>query len=143
MQGERGNRGGALQFRPFHIPWVGAICDLVEEHCTRFCVLPVVNHFNNIYSFRKWKGGQKVQIARMRYRTAKTAVLSVPRDEIVFWWPSVCAAGSMEWKLCVNSRSGLMCHPCAPIPSYTVTKSFDGEACAESMGNRFCYIIFV
>jgi hypothetical protein len=34
----------------------------------------------------------------MRYRAARTAALSVLRDEIVSWCPSVCAADSMERK---------------------------------------------
>ena len=41
---------------------------------------------------------------------AKIAALSVRRDEIVSWCPSVCAADSLEVRSWVKFRSGLMCH---------------------------------
>jgi len=51
---------------------------------------------------------------------ARTAKLSVLSEVIVDGWPSNWAADSTIPWLDERSMDGRICHPCAPIPSFTV-----------------------
>jgi len=60
------------------------------------------------------------QSARRKYRMAKRARLSILRDVMMSGWPSDWAADFMAPFFSDKFSVGQMCHPCAPMPSFTV-----------------------